>query len=341
MKNITFFMILVVFLTGCIPFPVKMETPFATNSPEIQYWMDKLMHGGLDDKDQAIKVFKELGAPGTDALIAALKNKDDVVRIYAARTLWKIADPRAVDALLVSMSDDCPNVGELSIMALYSIGEPSVEPLLAILNDKSSKQRCSAAYALGRKDPRVVEPLIAALKNGSQCLRVYSARSLGSTKDPRAVEPLIEALNDIDVGVRIQAVESLGRIGDSRAVEPLIPKLVEKDYALRREAARALAGMQDDRKVQPLLALLRSEDFPAIKGAYGFYIDVGIEGTEYILIRILERNLDDFKIARAFYYSGNSVLEEAGRVWAMDNGMSAELEGSDNPGFIWGSYKYK
>jgi HEAT repeat protein len=329
-----------VFLTGCIPFPVKMETPFATNSPEIQYWMDKLMHGGLEDVDLATKALKEMGAPATDALIAALKNKSVVVRMYAARTLWQIADPRSVDALIVAMGDRDPDVNQMAIMALYAIGAPSVEPLIAVLNNKFSKQRCWAADALGRRDPRVVEPLIAALKNGSQCLRVYSARSLGSTKDPRAVEPLITALNDRDLGVRIQAAESLGHLGDPRAVEPLIPMLVEKDYVLRREAARALAGIQDDRKVQPLLAVLRNEEFPAITGAYGFYIDVGIEGSEYILIRILKRDEHSYEIARAFYYSGNSVLEEAVKVWIMDNG-SNYVKNDNNPGFIWGSYKYK
>ncbi len=54
-----------------------------------------------------------------------------------------------------------------------------------------------AAWALGEmRDPRAVEPLIAALKDKDYEVRVCAAIALGEMRDPRAVEPLIESMED-------------------------------------------------------------------------------------------------------------------------------------------------
>jgi HEAT repeat protein len=69
------------------------------------------------------------------------------------------------------------------------------------------------------KDPRVVEPLIAALKDTDANVRRRAFLALGDVKDPLAVEPLIAALKDTDIYVRHNAADALGKIKDLRAVE--------------------------------------------------------------------------------------------------------------------------
>jgi hypothetical protein len=71
-----------------------------------------------------------------DFLFAALKNEDASIRRYAAWTLGRLRDPRAV------------------------------EPLIDALQDKDREVRLTAAWSLGKlKDFRAVEPLINLLKD--------------------------------------------------------------------------------------------------------------------------------------------------------------------------------
>src|SRR5512136_3166476 len=58
-------------------------------------------------------------------------------------------------------------------------------------------------------------------------VRWRAAEALGEARDPRAVEPLIAALKDPYQDVSWIAAESLGKIRDARAVGPLVAALKE------------------------------------------------------------------------------------------------------------------
>jgi len=59
---------------------------------------------------------------------------------------------------------------------------------------------------------KVIEGIIATLKDKDGDVRRAAAWALGELKDPRAVEPLISALKDEDVIVRYIAAEALEKI---------------------------------------------------------------------------------------------------------------------------------
>src|SRR5208283_4648094 len=110
------------------------------------------------------------------------------------------------------------------------------------------------------KDPRAVEPLIAALQDTNLDVRKNAAGSLGLLNDPRAVEPLIATLQDTNPYVRQNAAASLGRLHDPRAVEPLIAALQDTNANVRHNAIVGLAYIQDPRAIQPLTAALQDSD---------------------------------------------------------------------------------
>jgi HEAT repeat protein len=60
-------------------------------------------------------------------------------------------------------------------------------------------------------------------------VRIEAAEALGEVKDPRTVDPLIAALRDEDARVQERAAVSLGRTGDRRAIEPLIQALQQSN----------------------------------------------------------------------------------------------------------------
>jgi len=75
----------------------------------------------------------------------------------------------------------------------------------------------SAANALAEIGEPAVEPLIAVLKDSDENVRNLAIVSLGDIGDARAVEPLIHALKDSSKKVRSFAAKALKKIGGEKA----------------------------------------------------------------------------------------------------------------------------
>jgi HEAT repeat protein len=106
--------------------------------------------------------------------IDALKDEDPRIRQTAAEILGRLKDPRAIGPLIVALPDEDPEVNKAVFEALKSFpgweksdaAKSLVPKLIEALRDENPWVRLSAAEALGKiKDPRAVEPLIAALKD--------------------------------------------------------------------------------------------------------------------------------------------------------------------------------
>lgn len=148
---------------------------------------------------------------GPDAVANALADKDDDVRMAAARDLVSIRDARAAPALI------------------------------AFLRGNDHFRRQHAAEALGElRDPAAVPPLIEALRGPDWDLREPAAGALGAIGDARAVPALLQALKSQDPSVRWRAASALGEIGDRSAVPGLIASLRHPDEYTREAAAEAL-----------------------------------------------------------------------------------------------------
>lgn len=130
---------------------------------------------------------------------------------------------------------------------LVKIGQPAIEPIIAILKQEDSRVRKGAAWALGEiGDARAVEPLIDLLKDHNSDVRGYAAYALGNIDDNRSVESLFVALKDKESLVRGNASYALGEIGDARAIEPLIPLLNDKKKFVRGRTLEALQKITDE-----------------------------------------------------------------------------------------------
>ena len=172
-----------------------------------------------------------------EPLSAALKDAEGPVRLAAAESLGKIKDRRAVEPLSAALKDAEWVVCIAAAQALDHLGwEPAQDEIAGwYWMAKRDWDKCVALGALA------VEPLIAALKDQYSWARKAAAEALGEIKDPRAVEPLIAALESS--GMRYSAAKALGKIGDARAVEPLIAALKDEYVGTRAAAAEALVSL--------------------------------------------------------------------------------------------------
>lgn len=158
---------------------------------------------------------------------------------------------------------------------LLKIGRTkSIDHVMAVLNDKDSVRRSSAAWTLGEiKDQRAVKPLINALKDEDLIVRRMSAEALGKLKNPKAVSSLIAIAmeKNSEYFLRRNAVKALSEIADAEAADPLITLLKENNHftypiskrsddEFRVEIIRALGEIKNVKAVQPLIVLLNDDD---------------------------------------------------------------------------------
>jgi len=194
-----------------------------------------LRHRDLDIQWEASRALAGLGLEGIDHLLAGLRSWNKDTRLGIIEALGEIRDPRAV------------------------------EPLIALLNDKSNEIRWEAALALGEiGDPRAVDPLKASLRDTDRYVRYGSAVALEklpwSPADSReyafflagkqdwdslvslgsaSISALSLAATDIERSVRINAIRTLGRIREEKAIPAIYRALRDPDDQVRWEAVMA------------------------------------------------------------------------------------------------------
>jgi HEAT repeat protein len=203
---------------------------------------------------------KTLGNLGDDRaiapLIACLKDTAQV-RIRAAEALGRLGDVRAVEPLMEALerSYAYTRSDESAIIAraLASLGERTDEYLLSGLRDLDAQVRRRALLALA-ETWRL--PLVGELADSDPETRRRAARRLGETSDERVVEPLLAALKDPEQTVRWEATRALGRFWQS----PTLIELGDENEQVRQAAARALLKSSDTSSIEPLIAALRDRD---------------------------------------------------------------------------------
>jgi HEAT repeat protein len=127
-------------------------------------------------------------------------------------------------------------------MKLRVLGEPSVGPLLAALEDASPDVRHYVAFTLGFfDDPRVPGSLLTLFRSDPETsVRCAAAEALGRLQSLDAIDPLIAALSEAAPEIRQSAAYSLGLIGDPRARPALEQAKSDSDELVRFFAEEAL-----------------------------------------------------------------------------------------------------
>lgn len=200
------------------------------------------------------------------ALIRALGDPSDDVRIWVARSLAVRGEYRAVPALLqgtLRWRDTAARVAAkeallelctpdtLEQVVQLVLADPSPPPETGrLLRDLSDKGGHEAARRAGN-------PAITAMGAGDEDLAWRGADVLVCLGMP-SVEPLLSVLTD--PAARVPAICALGRLADLRASEHLVEHLDDHDPAVRRVAAEALGRLADPSVTQALLPLTVDSD---------------------------------------------------------------------------------
>lgn len=122
---------------------------------------------------------KKMGDFSIETLITALKDENENVRIASSRILSEVEDTRIIEPLIIAMKDKNERVRMYAQRGLFNMGELAIDPLIVALTDENVNICLGAVQILSViEDPRVIEPLTAALKNEDPSVRMYAERGL-------------------------------------------------------------------------------------------------------------------------------------------------------------------
>jgi len=147
----------------------------------------------------------------TLALIPKLNHDLYSVRSEVATALGKIADPRAIDALIERLADESDSdVRKSCVVALGRMGHSRAVPsLLYCLGDPFFGVRQSALIALTKIYPPPVTDLLATLHRSTGVARYGAIVALGNTGDERARGFLLNMLDSDEPLIRGFSIEGL------------------------------------------------------------------------------------------------------------------------------------
>jgi HEAT repeat protein len=166
-----------------------------------------------------------------DQLLALLDDPHWPVVKAALKALRRYRDPRIVPAVQAILRRENYfswvysrgiAIAGVATRALRSQGEEGFQALLTLLREAKDEEVRGTIIIRQLKvlrDTRAIEPLIAALRDDDEDVRVAAIFALGDLKDPRAVEPLLAVLHDTSSEVRRRAIDVLASIDDDRAFD--------------------------------------------------------------------------------------------------------------------------
>jgi len=221
---------------------------FLTHRGLSQRVIAMLENTNADVRAQAAELLGYIPLPGaSEALVLALGDKSESVRLTAASSLIKLKDLSTVNALAEALGKPGKLLPARVAEVLLAFGNDAVMPLIDQMMSADIQGQALICEVLGQLgDPRALEVLTEILKeSSSEKVRAAAAEALGSILRQNGAatlpEALLEALKDSHWTVRAKAAEALGQLGNPDARQAL--KLVaEQDEDWNVQAvARAAA----------------------------------------------------------------------------------------------------
>ncbi|UCD56936.1 MAG: HEAT repeat domain-containing protein [Candidatus Hydrogenedentota bacterium] len=250
----------------------------------IQPAVDALSDAALD-RDGFVRfwIIDTIGKLGSEAHLpivrAALNDKDDYVRINAAKALSQLGQPEGskilIDTLALTPSAVAYSAREshrsrrawkLKVFAIECLGEigslAAIAHISAMLRKPNWPIRASSAWALGMIGDRSSIPSVRALLHDREKLvRMSAAEAMGRLGEEGAVALLKSTLLDEDKKVKFKAAESLAKLGYRTGVQLLADALTDPDISIQSMAVTALGKLADVSVRNPLSEKLESEDW--------------------------------------------------------------------------------
>ncbi len=182
------------------------------------------------------------------ALIEAVRDPAEDVRLAAVRALGQLNEPRGLRLLLDAIDEGDHWTGSSLIEAIIGMGPETASEIVPRLKATTNiNARLLYVQLCGLiQITEALEPLFRLLIDPDKETRISAARALGQIGDISAVKSLIISLDDESWEVRAQAAKALGALGDKQAMGKLKQVLADNNWWVRHNAADALYRLGEE-----------------------------------------------------------------------------------------------
>jgi nitrite reductase/ring-hydroxylating ferredoxin subunit len=189
-----------------------------------------LSHRNEDIRWAAASALARIGTPAVEPLIAALDDRDSVVRLRAAWALGRIGDERAVKKLILTLRDGDWSVRMRAAEARETLrAHQATDELLFLLRDKNADVRRHAIAALTKiADPASTDRLGDTLKDPDWRVRMGAALALTAIGGAKSLTYLRAASCDENEYVRLIALSSV-KTGEGESCKKTVKLGFAKD----------------------------------------------------------------------------------------------------------------
>jgi len=238
--------------------------------PERSAW-DEIDGFGAVESENVKKLIEKLRSPFAfqrmrAALLLSRAGSDVTPAVpWLVRLLSDTAafDPKLEKDSVITRYLQAPaSINRIAAKTLVRIGKPAIRPLVNALDDENESVRLQAIEIISAIDPAAaLKPLVQTFRDTSLAIREKTVEALAKTHDAQALLPY---LKDKNPEVRKGVIDIVARIKDPKLVEPLIHLLADRDSYVREKAAAALGELRDTAAVRPLIAAL-SDDISFVR----------------------------------------------------------------------------
>jgi HEAT repeat protein len=221
----------------------------------VPYFLKFLKDPDSREKDGAVAALKEIASPQAEVPLiqsltiqtinvsAVLDVLNDIYPNWADRPEAGSVIPYFLGKL--KSSNWRIRYNAMSILAAIKDARV-VPPLLKALNDKTEKIKIKAIEGLALShEPTAVKAVQEMVYGNDFVKKAYAVSFLGKSTAPGSLDLLIAALKDDHKRIRYLAVKAMGEKKDQRVVEHLRKALEDPEEEVRKEAAKILNGWKN------------------------------------------------------------------------------------------------
>ena len=233
-----------------------------------------------EDRRNMTAVLEKLGHVKSE--MRALRSRRWWRRLEAAINLGTMQSQYAVSALIEAVRDPSEDVRLAAVRALGQLNEPrGLQLLLDAMEQEGRWTGSSIVEVLVGMGSHIAPEIVPRLESTTNInARLLYVQLCGLLRITEALGSLLLLLGDPDRETRISAARALGQIGDISAVESLITSLGDKSWEVGAEAARALGSLGDKQAVQKLKQVLSDENWWVRHNAANSLYQLGEEGID-------------------------------------------------------------
>jgi HEAT repeat protein len=223
---------------------------------ELDQWIEMLRSPNVDDRLVAVKTLQHLGDEETlIPLLEALKDDSPLVQKLAVTSLWELANPAAVPALVECLASSIEEIRDEARSALGElIGPDHLLLLLDVLHREDINLQLNILFLLRKiHDVQSLPYVMPFFVSPHPELREASVTTLRYLNQVERCQPALALMSDSDEGVRRTTALTLGHLADVEVVSLLCKALRDDpDWEVRRNAAKSLAVHASPEAIAPL-----------------------------------------------------------------------------------------